>query len=707
MKTKTKIILTIQCIFFSAFFSNAQSFNAVSDTVYLTPGIADTVDLLANDNIPPGDSIYIKVVYGYPVQRQIILPDKKLVEFVAVYGSPSDGTVHGSYILQRKGTSDTSKANLTIIFHDELCDSITINNVNARFFAWGYHYSNIWDDYTCFEVPKGSGKGTIFAHSLWIGGKDETDQLHLAGYRYGQGPYTTAAHTQTDYWPGPVMDSAKYSVYEDTNWYYIWKLTKEEIEFHKSNWNTSGYVPVHDILTWPGNGDVSLGQAAQLAPYIDVNEDGIYNPYEGDFPNIRGDQTLFFIFNDDRDIHTETEGNKMKLEIHGMAYAFDLPHDSSFNNTIFLNYKLINRSSNTYTDTYTGIFGDFDIGYSDDDIVGCDVERGMFFGYNGKPVDGTGQSYAYGAHPPAQAIVFLGGPLLNPDQRDNPRFTGDCSIITSTYPNDPFAINGAGFGDTIVDNERLGMTGFLYCNNSTSGVPAYMTDPAFANEYYLYMQSIWKDSTKLIYGGNGHTGAGGYGPDCNFMYPDISDRCDWGTHGLPPNGPKLWTEKTAHNNPSDRRGVGSVGPFTLGPGEEQDLDLAFVFARDYSSSDTSTSLNLLGQLVDTIRHSFHSNLLPNGKPFLGIQGELMQHPWDINIFPNPASSSVTVYAEKGYQGITAVRILDSRGATVKSLDISGNGRTMNLDVSGLSSGLYLIMIQSKDSAAIKKLTIIR
>ena len=707
MKTKTKIIITILCIFFSAFISNAQSFKAISDTVYLTPGIADTVDLLANDIIPPGDSIYIMSVRCSPIKYLIILPERTKVMFLAEWAMFSSGIVNGTYILRRKSTIDTSSASLTIIFRNESYDSLTINNVNAWFNAWGYHYSNNWDDYTCFEVPKGSGKGTLFAHSLWIGGKDENDHLHLAGYMYGQGPHVVQAHTQSDFWAGPVMDSAKYSVYMDTVWNYVWKLSKSEIEFHKSNWNKPGYKPIYDILTWPGNGDISLGQAAQLAPYIDINDDGIYNPYDGDFPNIRGDQALFFIFNDYQYVHSETEGDKMKLEIHGMAYAFDLPQDSAFNNTIFLNYKMINRSSHTYTDSYTGIFGDFDIGYSDDDFIGCDVERGMFFGYNGKPVDGTGQSHAYGAHPPAQAIVFLGGPLLNPDQRDNPRFTGDCSIITSTYPNDPYAINGAGFGDTIVDNERLGMTGFVYFNNSNSGVPLYMQDPSYANQYYMYMQSIWRDSTKMIYGGNGHTGSGGYGPECNFMFPGISDDCHWGTNGQPPNGPELWTEKTAKNNPSDRRGLGSVGPFTIKPGESQDLDLAFVFARDYSNSDTSNSLNLLGQLVDTIRHSFNTNLLPNGKPFIGINDKLVQYPWDLKIFPNPASSSVTIFTEKGYQGITAFRIVDSKGATVKSLNISGNGRTMNLDVSGLSPGLYLIMIQSKDNIAIKKLSISR
>ena len=40
-----------------------------------------------------------------------------------------------------------------------------------------------------------------------------------------------------------------------------------------------------------------------------------------------------------------------------------------------------------------------------------------------------------------------------------------------------------------------------------------MFEPSYAVQYYNYLKSIWLDSTHLIYGGNGHAGAGGYGPE--------------------------------------------------------------------------------------------------------------------------------------------------------------------------------------------------
>ena len=222
---------------------------------------------------------------------------------------------------------------------------LNINNINALFYARGSHffYQN-----AAFEVPKGSGKTSAFSNTMWIGGKDSQGVLHFAGERYRQGPNTGIAGSCPDFYCGPVMDPAYYSAYQDSLWSHVWNLKKTEIEYHKAHYADPGYQPLTDILTWPGNGNTAMGQASQLAPFFDVNGDGIYSPMDGDYPLMRGDQALFFIFNDDRGPHLETLGNKLGLEFHGMAYAWDLPNDSAFKNTVFLNYQIFNRSQNTY-----------------------------------------------------------------------------------------------------------------------------------------------------------------------------------------------------------------------------------------------------------------------------------------------------------------------------------------------------------------------
>jgi len=700
MKTKSTQFLTLLTFAILLFFSwnmQGQTLTANNDTVDLIPGFPQTINVLANDIIPAGDSI--KVTPGLP-SGGVVMTYKSvgtMTFLVQNWGYAEDET--GIYRLIDLTSGDTSMANIFFRIHDYSFDSLYLNNINARFTARGIHFFG--RDRGNFEVPKFSGKSTIFSNSLWIGGLDSDSILYLAAQKYGQGPTNSSAWTHFDFWAGPVMDSSAYSVYTDTVWNYIWNLKKSDIEYHKSHWNLPYYTPIHDILTWPGNGNVALGQAAKLAPFFDRNNDGIYNPNDGDYPLIKGDQSLFFIFNDDENFHAESQGNKMKAEIHGMAYAFDYPQDSALFNTIFLNYQIFNRSNRTYYNTYVGLFTDLDIGWAQDDYVGCDVERSSYFGYNGKPVDGNGQPEAYGANPPAQSVTFLGGPYLDPDGIDNPRFDQYGHQLCNE------SVNGINFGDGIVDNERYGMSKFVYCNNSLSGVPLYMQDPNYAPEYYQTLQGIWRDGTRMQYGGNGHAGSGGYGPACNFMFPGESDSLNWGVGCQLPNGPVNWTEETALNNPSDRRGTGSMGPFTFLPNAEQDVDVSFSFARDYVSGDPQGSVTKLRGYIDAIRQAFISNKLPDGSSFNGIADN--DHPSSpgIQMYPNPASNFVNIRFTNADKGLATINVLNSNGSLVRSIQVRPSAEPVVLNLSGLPQGLYLVNIQSGNLFTTKKISVIR
>ncbi len=222
-----------------------------------------------------------------------------------------------------------------------------------------------------------------------------------------------------------------------------------------NNYNTPGYeIPKH-IAEWPAHGDVSKGQAYNLAPYIDADGDNHYDPSHGDYPSFLGDMALFFIFNDNYAEHTESGGKAIGLEVHSMVYGFDIPEDTILNNTLFFNYKLFNRSQKSLHDTYIGLWTDWDIGYGHDDYVGCDVRRSTAYAYNGYPVDGSNPVYHFGPNPPVQTLTLLGGPLLPPDGLDNPAYSDTENCLLYVFNgNNQYAINGAHFGNGIVDDER-------------------------------------------------------------------------------------------------------------------------------------------------------------------------------------------------------------------------------------------------------------
>ncbi len=550
-------------------------------------------------------------------------------------------------------------------------DWLDINNVKARINTGG----DMWWDLpggvgSKYFIPKNGTATSMFSGSLWIGGLDINNQLKLAAQRYRQ--------VGIDYWTGPLTIDGTASVSEDVCAQYdrFFKITREDVDLFLSHCDPvdGHYIPSEDytiptsILDWPAHGNVSMGQSYYLAPFYDVLGDGEYDPYSGDYPYydinnelchtdtptpeeeiegtvtgsvladqvIKGDQTLWWVFNDKGNIHTETSGSAIGMEIRAQAFAFAT--NDVINNMTFYSYEIINRSTFELTKTYFSPWVDTDLGYARDDFVGCDVNRGLGYCYNGKDIDGNGEVESYGEHPPAIGVDFFQGPYMDPDGFDNPSFTGDsvggpsfggsCEIVTldgtersmTFYRDDNVvsentivrsaAINGVNFGNGIVDDERFGMRRFVYHNN---GGNANQSDPSTAPEYYNYLKGIWKDGTAMQYGGTAHvSGAGTVGPACEFMFPFDSDPCNWGTGGVQPNGGYnqdgfYWSEETGDNGspnpPEDRRFMQSAGPFTLKPGAVNYITVGIPWARS-QSGDAWSSVELLRVVDDKCQALF-------------------------------------------------------------------------------------------------------
>ena len=653
------------------FLSFAQDYpTAVNDTV---PGIVITGDIITinvinNDTDPQGDAIKIVDVQDLPY---IISNTDSTITFRVNMELGNDSSYFQFYykIEDIYGNSQPfySKGYVYYFYVVTGYDFLDVNNIDARFNAFGAHF---WDfDDNHYYFPKGSNTQSMFTSTFWLGGIDETNNLHLAAERYRQ--------IGSDYQTGPLSfneDSCWITQDISDQYLKVWKLNKSEVEYHILHYNDPGYEAIENIATWPAHGDPELNQAEYLAPFIDSDNNGQYDPMQGDYPLIRGDQSLFFIFND-QNIHTETAGLPFGVEIHGFAYAFNEPDEPWLNNTTFLSYKIFNRSQNTYEDCYAGIWSDIDLGYAVDDYVGCDVARGAYYAYNGVPVDGNGEPESYGAYPPAQGVIILGGPYMDPDGEDNP--AGGCDE----------SINGVGFGDGEPDNERYGMNNFIYFNN---GGTAYANDPSTAVDYYNYLQGIWLDNTAMLYGGNGHVSSGAYGPDAKFMFPGTSDPCNWGTGGVLPNGAVDWTEVTAGNIPNDRRGLSSMGPFTLEPGGFHKVDMAFVSAL---GEDYLASIEVMQEYIDLIREDYFADPDHFGYAWLGTD-ELNVSNVNINIFPNPVSELANFYYEP-QSNDAGLNLIDEYGRTVLYLKLS-KGQLQQINLTNLEKGLYISQITDGD-----------
>lgn len=426
-------------------------------------------------------------------------------------------------------------------------DSLDINNINARFYSAGDMFWDMTSD-PKFEAPQTNSpvkRHTMFAAGLWVGGLDQGGSLHVAAQTYRQ--------AGLDYWSGPTDPAAS----NTTNYDTIWTITRSEVNAFALEYSTNGSIInpglYPNVYAWPGNYEDANNTTQPLAPFQDQNLNQIYEPDSGDYPKMEGDKMLYWVFNDAANTHGETGGDQLGIEVHAFAYAYDCPANPALDNTILLKYQIKNKSSNVYADTYIGMYSDIDIGLFSDDYVGVDTTRGVYFGYNGDADDETANGY--GLNPPAQGITMLKGPLDD------------------------------------LGNGMDKYTNFVYYENDFTS----RGNPTQPHHFYSYMKSIWQDSLAMV--NNGTTGhpQNGAGPVTTYMFSGDGGWCGGQASG--------WSEVSASNNPFDRRGLGSVGPFTMGVGEVNEVVYAFTYARGNYNDNLGSVCELMTS-IDSLRSFF-------------------------------------------------------------------------------------------------------
>ncbi len=417
---------------------------------------------------------------------------------------------------------------------------LDINNVRARLMTGGDMWWNIGQGAAAYEVPKGSGKSSQFAASCWIGGYDKQGQLKVAAQTYRQ--------DGNDYWPGALDVNAKITNDVCANWDKQWKVNRSDIntfiQLSKTGGNTSGQL--YDVINqWPATGNpnakganttLSMNSKYTYAPFKDLNGNGIYEPDKGEYPDIVGDQYIWWVFNDAGNVKQQSLTSAMGIEVQTSAFAYAT--QDFLNNATFCNYRVINRGALTIDSAYIAVWDDCDLGWAFDDFIGCDTSRGLGIQYNGTNDDGGGGGHpvnSYGLNPPQVGLDFFQGPKR--------------------------IIHRTGLPDT---TQQLGMTNFTYYNNDFSVIG----NPDNGVQIYNYMTGSIKDGERFAddFQGAGIPSKGyGSGPVSNFVF--------WGD----PGNKSDWSECVCNNLPNDRRFIFSSGPFQLLSGSMNDITFGCIW----------------------------------------------------------------------------------------------------------------------------------
>ncbi len=318
-----------------------------------------------------------------------------------------------------------------------------------------------------------------------------------------------------------------------------------------------------ELLEWPGRGNphfsTRMGYSLpdqDLAPFYDRNNDGIYDPLQGDYPVFKAgvaaaiaEEVLWTVFHS-RDNGGFNQGDAMQLEVQQTVYALDCGTNDLLNLSLFVNHKLINRGSKVLQNVHYANWNDFDLGCFVDDYIGSIPNKNTIYAYNADMNDevvcNLNGAVGYGTNPPVQAVTFLNETLK-----------------TATYN-----VNGT---------------------SDPRGEPSTML------EYLNIFTGLFPNGTPITAGGDGYN-PNSTNPAVQFVFPDN------------PNNMTGWSMASENLVGLDQRTLGIVERPTLGIGMTWEIDLMYSFHRGTGPHSLWSNVNLMYQQLDVLQQYYDNGL---------------------------------------------------------------------------------------------------
>jgi hypothetical protein len=155
------------------------------------------------------------------------------------------------------------------------------------------------------------------------------------------------------------------------------------------------------------------------------------------------------------------------------------------------------------------------------------------------------------------------------------------------------------------------------------------------------MQSKWKNGQAMQFGGNGVSGTGVITDlNAHYMFPGNSDPYNMNTNGVaPPTTAVPWTEVSAGNVPSDRRGVAASGPFTFAAGDTITFDIAYQYSEESGTPYDEITLAYINSNI--AREVFNAST--TNCEFTDVvmsTNNIAPQTKHIELYPNPTTNSI-------------------------------------------------------------------
>jgi photosystem II stability/assembly factor-like uncharacterized protein len=506
------------------------------------------------------------------------------------------------------------------------------NNIRSYFWTTGIMNQNpTMINTPGFEWPKGSNKYAIF-----------TSGLSVAGYVNGILKEAMVSYNG-ELWQGFINNGVP-----ETPAYMkrIYKVRQGDNCYNSVDWANWGLM-------------VPYG-----APFRDVNNNGVYDMCI-DTPGVRNaSQTLFMALTDGYPWkHSPGEGFgggtlPLYADFRITAWCYS---DSIVQDVQFIKYVVINKSNSAWDSVIFSLVGDADLGDANDDYVGMDSLRNLWYLYNADNNDPV-----YGTNPPAVGMRMIRFPVKK-----------------NVTPHDTIkASSGVQFSCT--------GCGTPPCETSPNGEPlgAYNFMKGYKKDLSPWMNPVCLPPapTKFIYSGE---------PEFASGWTEYKG-CVFNCGG--PNGQIL-----AFAPPGDRRYILNAGApdFKVFPGDTQTVVIGQMIARGSSNLNSVTKLKQLSDIVVNFYQTVDVKQISTQVP---ESYYLLQN------YPNPFNPVTKIKFGIPESDFVELEIYDILGKLVQVLvknNLSAGEYEYEWNGSAHSSGIYFYRMKTEKFTETKKLILLK
>jgi hypothetical protein len=360
----------------------------------------------------------------------------------------------------------------------------------------------------------------------------------------------------------------------------------------------------------------------------------------------------------------------MGLEVRATYFGFD--HIDFLRDVMFLRWTIINKSDAHYDSTFFGLWHDADMGDANDDCVGVDTSKWISYVYNGNNNDGGFNGY--GDKPPALGFVYLQTP-----------------VVSSSIEDSGLIWNGwrKGFRNIEPYAFMPGLNCWQCPFSPPSGDFIRPLPPAIL-------------AYRSLTGKNLSNGQNIVDPFSNTItrFPFAGDPVD-----------SVGWIQTMTVQPSDVRGLYSVGPITLAPGDTQEVTAAIIVGQGSDRLKSITALRLKTDLVREFFYHKYDQYFPDEPPIAPPpvpQNFFVSHNYPNLFNPNTTIRYSVPHFDHPYPvSLKIYTALGMEAAVLVSRYLPGGDYTAEWNATGFPSGVYFYRLTIAGSIASGKMILLR